>query len=61
MYRKKPKIKPDIVMHSEYMHFFDNNYLKLHGMPMQRYKHIINEQEKQWKRFVDKCRSFFNC
>lgn len=54
MRRRKPKFKPDIVIHSEYMHFLGNNYLKLHGMPMRRHKHVERERAKQWERFIDK-------
>ena len=60
MRRRKPKFKPDIVIHSEYMHFLGNNYLKLHGMPMRRHKHIKKELDKDWKRFIDKFNVFGN-
>lgn len=44
---------PDIVIYSEYAHTHGNNYRKMHGIPMRRYKHIERESRKAWNRFID--------
>lgn len=55
MKRRKPKFKPEFVIHSSiYGSFYNNNWRKMHGRPMRRRVHITRERKKQWYRFVDK-------
>ena len=54
MKRRKPKFKPLIMVSSEYTHFLGNNWRKMHGIPMKRFKHLERERERWFVRFIDK-------